>query len=36
MAMKRSRFPEQQLAFVLLLTEGGTSVEEVCRSSSGQ
>jgi putative transposase len=31
LAMKKSRFTEQQIAFALQQAEGGTSVEEVCR-----
>jgi putative transposase len=29
--MKKSRFTDQQIAFALQQTEGGTPVEEVCR-----
>jgi putative transposase len=29
--MKRSRFSEQQIAFILRQAEEGTTVEEVCR-----
>ena len=29
--MKKSRFTEQQIAFVLQQAEAGTSVDEVCR-----
>ncbi len=31
--MKRSRFSEQQIAFILRQAEEGTSVEEVCRKA---
>ena len=31
--MKRSKFSEQQIAFILRQTEEGTSVEEVCRKA---
>jgi putative transposase len=31
LAIKKSRFTEQQIAFALQQAEGGTSVEEVCR-----
>jgi putative transposase len=29
--MKKSRFSEQQIAFILKQAEDGTTVEEVCR-----
>ena len=32
--MKKSRFSEQQIAFILKQTDDGTSVEEVCRKAS--
>lgn len=31
--MKRSKFSEQQIAFILRQAEEGTSVEEVCRKA---
>ena len=31
--MKRSKFNEQQIAFILRQAEEGTSVEEVCRKA---
>ena len=31
--MKRSRFSEQQIAFILRQAEEGTTVEEVCRKA---
>ena len=31
--MKRSKFSEQQIAFILQQAEQGTSVEEVCRKA---
>jgi putative transposase len=31
--MKRSRFSEQQIAFILRQAEAGTTVEEVCRKA---
>ena len=31
--MKKSRFSEQQIAFILKQAEDGTSVEEVCRKA---
>ena len=31
--MKRSRFNEQQIAFILKQSEDGTTVEEVCRKA---
>jgi putative transposase len=31
--MKKSRFSEQQIAFILKQAEDGTTVEEVCRKS---
>ena len=31
--MKKSRFSEQQIAFILRQTEEGTAVEEVCRKA---
>lgn len=31
--MKKSRFSEQQIAFILKQAEGGTTVEEVCRKA---
>ena len=31
--MKRSRFSEQQIAYILRQAEEGTSVEEVCRKA---
>jgi putative transposase len=31
--MRRSRFSEQQIAFILRQAEGGTTVEEVCRKA---
>ena len=31
--MKRSKFTEQQIAFILRQAEEGTSVEEVCRKA---
>jgi putative transposase len=31
--MKKSRFSEQQIAFILRQAEEGTSVEEVCRKA---
>jgi putative transposase len=31
--MKRSRFSEQQIAFILRQAEEGTAVEEVCRKA---
>jgi putative transposase len=31
--MKKSRFSEQQIAYILRQAEEGTSVEEVCRKS---
>jgi putative transposase len=31
MAMKKSRFTEEQIAFALRQSEAGTSVEEICR-----
>src|SRR5690349_17846201 len=31
--MKRSRFSEQQIAFILLQAEEGVAVEEVCRKA---
>jgi putative transposase len=31
--MKRSRFNEQQIAYILRQAEEGTSVEEVCRKA---
>ena len=31
--MKRSRFSEQQIGFILRQAEEGTSVEEVCRKA---
>ena len=31
--MKRSRFSEQQIAFILRQAEEGTQVEEVCRKA---
>ena len=31
--MKKSRFSEQQIAFILRQAEGGTRVEEVCRKA---
>ena len=31
--MKRSKFGEQQIAFILRQAEEGTSVEEVCRKA---
>jgi putative transposase len=31
--MKRSRFSEQQVAYILRQAEEGTSVEEVCRKA---
>ena len=31
--MKRSRFSDQQIAFLLRQGEEGTSVEEVCRKA---
>jgi hypothetical protein len=32
--MKKSRFSEQQIAFILKQAEDGTTVEEVCRKAS--
>lgn len=32
--MKKSRFSEQQMAFILKQAEDGTTVEEVCRKGS--
>jgi len=31
--MKKSRFSEQQIAFILRQAEEGTAVEEVCRKA---
>ncbi len=31
--MKKSRFSEQQIAFILKQAEDGTTVEEVCRKA---
>ncbi len=31
--MKKSRFSEQQIAFILKLVDDGTSIEEVCRKA---
>ena len=31
--MKKSRFSEQQIAFILKQADDGTSVEEVCRKA---
>ena len=31
--MKKSRFSEQQIAFILRQAEEGTTVEEVCREA---
>lgn len=31
--MKKSRFSEQQMAFILKQAEDGTTVEEVCRKA---
>ena len=31
MAMKKSRFTEEQIAFALRQSESGTAVEEICR-----
>ena len=31
--MKRSRFSEQQIAFILKQSDDGTTVEEVCRKA---
>ena len=31
--MKKSRFSEQQIAFILKQAEDGTSIEEVCRKA---
>ena len=31
--MKRSKFSEQQIAFILRQAEDGTSVEELCRKA---
>ena len=31
--MKKSRFSEQQIAFILKQTEDGTGVEEICRKA---
>jgi len=31
--MKKSRFSEQQIAFILAQADDGTSVEEVCRKA---
>ena len=31
--MKKSRFSEQQIAFILRQAEEGTTVEEVCRKA---
>ncbi len=31
--MKKSRFSEQQIAFILRQADEGTSVEEVCRKA---
>jgi putative transposase len=33
-AMKKTRFTEQQVTFALRQAEGGTAVEDVCRSLS--
>jgi DNA invertase Pin-like site-specific DNA recombinase len=33
-ADKKSRFSEQQIAFILTQAEDGTTVEEVCRKAS--
>jgi putative transposase len=33
MIMKKSRFSEQQIAFILKQADEGTSVEEVCRKA---
>jgi putative transposase len=33
--MKKSRFSEQQIAYILRQAEEGTSVEEVCRTTTG-
>jgi len=32
-SMKRSRFSEQQIAFIVRQAEEGTTVEEVCRKA---
>jgi putative transposase len=32
--MKKSRFSEQQMAFILKQAEDGTTVEEVCRKAA--
>ena len=34
--MKKSRFSEQQIAFILKQAEDGTTVEEVCRKTAYQ